>query len=352
MLPGRGSVYPRGSPEDLLILPKRLTLLAIAILLTFECMGCSDLGRPFVLAGKWELSSSSLDFGSVALTDSTTRSITVQNTGNADLEGNATVSCPEFRLVSGGGRFRVVPGGEHVVVVGFDPVAEGDFSCVLDLGTGSPPVALQGTGALQSPGAAGTVSVDSLAFGELVIGQSRDLVFNVQSTGSGDLRIDIVSGCSAFEIVSGGGPGVLAPGAQRSVTARFHPNMAGAATCAIAIGPGIPDLKVSGFANTVSFANDVQPIFNRWCISCHGADGGLSLSSSVSYNNLVNKPSHYFFPDDAFILRVKPFSPDSSVLFGKVSSTRFGQRMPPGTQITPTEIEKIRVWIVEGAKRN
>jgi hypothetical protein len=320
--------------------------------LAWALVGCSDLGRPFALAGKWELSSSSLDFGSVALTDSTTRSLTVQNTGNADLEGNAVVSCPEFRLVAGGGPFRIVPGGEHLVVVGFDPAAEGDFSCVLDLGTGSPPVPLQGTGALQSPGAVCTVSVDSLAFGELVVGQARDLVFNVQSTGTGDLRIDIVSGCSAFEIVSGGGPGVLAPGAQRSVTARFHPNLGGAVSCAIAIGPGIPDLKVSGYANTVSFATDVQPIFNRWCVSCHGADGGLSLAAPGSYNNLVNKPSHYFSPDDAFILRVQAFSPDSSVLYGKVVGAQFGQRMPPGTQITPTEIEKIRVWILEGAKRN
>jgi len=288
----------------------------------------------------------------VALTDSTTRSLTVGNTGNADLDGNATVSCPEFRLVAGGGAFRVVPGGEHVVVVSFDPTAEGDFSCSLDLGTGSPPVALRGTGALQSPGAAWIVSVDSLGFGELVVGQSRDLTFTVQSTGTGDLRVDIVSGCSAFQVVSGGGPGVLAPGTQRTVTARFHPSMGGAAACVIAIGPGIPDVEVTGFANTVSFATDVQPIFNRWCVSCHGADGGLSLGATVSYNNLVNKPSHYFFPNDEIIPRVRPFSPDSSVLYGKVSSTQYGQRMPPGTQITPSEIEKIRVWIVEGAKRN
>lgn len=42
---------------------------------------------------------------------------------------------------------------------------------------------------------------------------------------------------------------------------------------------------------TVSFANEVQPIFTNSCVSCHGTtnpSGGLTLTAGVAYTSLLD----------------------------------------------------------------
>jgi hypothetical protein len=106
---------------------------------------------------------------------------------------------------------------------------------------------------------------------------------------------------------------------------------------------------------TVSFARDIQPIFDGHCIGCHRplGEADLDLRASVSYDNLVNRPSRNYPP----ALRVVPGDPTNSVMFGKVSdSGQFGGPMPqPGggsPPVPPEGIEKIRTWILEGAPEN
>lgn len=38
----------------------------------------------------------------------------------------------------------------------------------------------------------------------------------------------------------------------------------------------------------ISFANDIQPIFNSKCTGCHPSMGGLDLTAANSYNELIN----------------------------------------------------------------
>src|SRR3989337_2505071 len=89
------------------------------------------------------------------------------------------------------------------------------------------------------------------------------------------------------------------------------------------VGPCLPD-------TTISFACDIQPIFDRSC-SCHlggGAPKGLDLSAGNSYGNLVNVPSVELPSLD----RVEPTDPDSSYLVWKIEgdSGITGERMPFG----------------------
>ncbi len=123
---------------------------------------------------------------------------------------------------------------------------------------------------------------------------------------------------------------------------------------------------VSAWAgSTVSFANDVQPIFDARCISCHNPDrpggptGGLALTADQAYANLVDQPT-----SDACMeavpgsVRVVPFDPMSSMLWLKTlpDDSRCGAPMPRGTDglgvIAPDEFAFLETWISEGAQDN
>ena len=117
---------------------------------------------------------------------------------------------------------------------------------------------------------------------------------------------------------------------------------------------------------TVSFANDVQPIFGKQlCVSCHGPDhpggpaGDLDLTEGLAYNNLVNQPTSdgcmQNVPDS---VRVVPFDPQSSMLWLKTlpDDARCGVPMPWGTDglgvIAPDDFAILETWISEGALDN
>jgi hypothetical protein len=305
---------------------------------------CSDLGAPLKLVPQLELSATSLDFGTVVVSGSATRSVEVGNSGNAPLAGLAAVSCAGYSIDSGGGAFRVPPAGQHTVVVRFQPSGVGSAPCELTLGSGLPPVTLSGTGALQAPGAVCTVSVPSIDFGTLKAGNSKPGAFRIYSTGTLPVTLNVVSGCAQFSIVAGGGPRTLAPGDSLVVSLGFAPSAGGHFACSIATGPGCPEVAVTGDATTVSFATQVLPIFNATgCEGCH-------VFQHTS--DLVNVTSQLGY---APAVLVKPFDPTNSVLYGKVANTRqYGDPMPFGSAngLPTSQRTTIRTWILEGAHNN
>jgi len=319
-------------------------------MLSIAVAGCSDLGVKVRLQAHGEVSSASLDFGTLALTEFTSRTVTARNTGNASLAGDATCSCPEFQLTSGAGPFTLAPGASHDVVVRFQPSGVSNFACSLDFGPAIPRVFLAGKGAAQPPGAAWLVVPPTLDFGVVAAGQSYFRNFKISSTGTAPLAVNVVAGCSDYLPVAGGGSAVIAPGTFITVSVLFNPLTGGPFPCDIAVGPGIPSVSVTGFATTVSLANDIQPIFDSSCISCHPPNNGMDLTRGVSYGNLVNVTSFGYAPAK----RIVPFDPASSVLYGKIANTgRFGQRMPQGPFPLPqAQIDKVRTWILEGARNN
>jgi mono/diheme cytochrome c family protein len=110
-------------------------------------------------------------------------------------------------------------------------------------------------------------------------------------------------------------------------------------------GDGVGD-ACEPVASAPTFA-EVQSIFNANCVGCHGSNGGLTLSSSVSYNNLVNTPSQGL----PTVLRVTPGSSDDSYLIWKLEgrSGIVGSRMPQGGALSASDIALIAAWIDAGA---
>ncbi len=316
---------------------------ACVCLAALGLFGCSDLGAPLRLFPRAEVSESALGFGTVPVGGSASRSVTIGNSGEADLHGLAAVSCAEFAIESGGGAFTVPPGGAHPVVVRYTPSAVQPASCELTLGEGLPPVALAGTGS-PTPVSLCVASVSALDFGLLAVGSSTFAVFKLYSRGTAAVDVDVVAPCGQVTVVGGGGARSVAPGDSVVVTLLFAPNTGGHFTCTIGTGPGCPDVPVSGDATSVSFASQVLPILNaNFCSGCHAI-----LMQQAS--DLVNVPSPGWEP----AVRIKPFDLAGSVLYGKITGARqYGTPMPFGSPGLPAaQAGVIRTWILEGAHNN
>lgn len=82
-------------------------------------------------------------------------------------------------------------------------------------------------------------------YGKVPVGSSKLKAFVVRNTGSGPLRIQgtVLDGqdASAFKVVSGGGPGVIAPGKQRRILVRFRPGSLGPKAALLHILSDDPD---------------------------------------------------------------------------------------------------------------
>ncbi len=87
----------------------------------------------------------------------------------------------------------------------------------------------------------------------------------------------------------------------------------------------------------VDFIRDIQPVFEKSCLSCHGPKlqmGGLRLDSSA----LAAKS-------------IKAGSAVDSTLFQRVAGISEQARMPMGSKpLDATQIAAIKAWITEGAK--
>lgn len=316
---------------------------AIATAWLLLAAGCGDLGEPIRLVPRAEVSATALDFGTVVVNGSATRSLVIANSGTASFSGFASVPCAAYTIESGGGAFTVPPSTQHTVVVKYQPTAAGVSPCLLQLGGDLPDVTLIGSAALQLPGAQAVLSKPSIDFGALKLGTSALDVFTIRNPGTEATQLNVVSTCGVFSVLSGGGARALAPGDSLVVTLSFAPAAGGSVSCAIATGPGCPDLPVSGFGFTISFATDIRPILqNRSCTACHG------WNSAVQW---VDQPSSFYPPN----ILVVPFDPASSLVYRKITNPGpgLGSRMPQGQPPLPAaEVNKIRDWILEGARDN
>ena len=88
----------------------------------------------------------------------------------------------------------------------------------------------------------------------------------------------------------------------------------------------------------VSFSGDIQPIFDKNCVSCHKTGGTApDLSPTKAYQSLNN--SKY----------INAQSPDQSLIYKYVSPTATTHSRK---HYTATEAQYVLVWIEQGAKNN
>jgi hypothetical protein len=109
-------------------------------------------------------------------------------------------------------------------------------------------------------------------------------------------------------------------------------------------------------AGLVSFANDIQPLFDTHCTSCHEGPRppmGLNLEANQAYSLTVNIGSR----EARKLRRIVPGDPDGSYLYRKITDTHTsaggsGTLMPPDGTLSADEIARLRDWITQGALLN
>lgn len=90
----------------------------------------------------------------------------------------------------------------------------------------------------------------------------------------------------------------------------------------------------------VSYATDIQPMWDNDCVSCHQGNIPPNLEAAVSYDELIN--GGYVISGNA----------DDSVLYHSLLGTNGVSLMPPGAMWPSSSIKTVESWINEGAENN
>ena len=95
-------------------------------------------------------------------------------------------------------------------------------------------------------------------------------------------------------------------------------------------------------SDTLYFSTDIQPIFNGDCLGsgCHSVNGGVApfLEQDLAWDNLIY--GNY----------VDTLNPESSILYQRIDAT--SNIMPPAAKLPSGDIQKILIWIKQGALNN
>lgn len=92
----------------------------------------------------------------------------------------------------------------------------------------------------------------------------------------------------------------------------------------------------------VSYANDIQPIWNQFCVACHPTLEQPDLTEGNSYNALINLPGSIIIGDaeGSELMEMLNHDPASD------------NPMPPSGPMSATNINLIAAWINQGALNN
>lgn len=121
-------------------------------------------------------------------------------------------------------------------------------------------------------------------------------------------------------------------------------------------GPAVASLCLdedSDPGTAVSYASDVQPIFNARCQSCHFPTGIAPIGLEVTGLDLSSHATVLAGATAGVV--VEAAQPCASILYEKVSpGPPFGGRMPLNGPpfLTDGQIQLIHDWIAEGALAN
>ncbi len=193
---------------------------------------------------------SQLDFASVLIGQSAEQSLTVRNTGSAELAVSAVHSSdPAFSLV-GETAFQLAPGVSKVLAVRFLPAAIGQQQATLSIESNDSAqpavaVALSGTG-YGLPGIA--IEPPSLDFGPLTVGQTAEQSLTVRNPGTANLAVSKVESSKPAFAVIGETSFELNPGAFRALSVRFSPTEVGPQQAALLIDSNAPEPQSAGVA--------------------------------------------------------------------------------------------------------
>jgi hypothetical protein len=165
-----------------------------------------------------------------------------------------------------------------------------------------------------------------------------------------------------------GAAGMGAAGTGAAGTGKAGSGAAGTGAAGMgAAGTGAAGMGAAGTgAASLSYATDIAPIIANKCKTCHTTDNPPKAGMKITFDTLVTNGTvtNTQTVNCSFMMgskkRVVPGSPDTSLLWIKISKTKTeltattakcDDPMPEGGAVlTADEKTKIRDWIMGGAK--
>ena len=313
---------------------------------------CSDLGDPVILVPELELEVPAVDFSAVTLGNNQLRQVFITNSGLGDLQGELSLTQPgtAFSLTPSGS-YQLLAGDTLMLQIGFQPAAESIYTGDILVSSNAPGqeeshIQLAGSGT-SVPVPALTLSQTSLNFGSIDPGATLQRQFSIQSSGTDTLQIDSIRVNSSKFVSDAPSAFALAPGAARLVTVSFSSATTGTFSGTLQIysntagSPHLIELSAS-VVTPVSYAADIQPLFDNSCSGCHGGNGGLFLTSYADLMERISNNGPVVIAGDGA----------NSLLVKKLKGTA-GSRMPVGGPFfSDALIASIETWIDQGAHNN
>ncbi len=174
-----------------------------------------------------------VEFGTLPLGARKVRSVTVQNLGEAPLSLLSAVVAAPFAVT--GQPDAIPPGGQADVLVAFAPVAAGEVTTTLVLGTDStdvPSLSVDLHGAAFATGLGADQT--RLDFGDVAVGSSRTLLVHLTNNAPVALSPSVDrAGSTDFAAAPIGSLGNLDPQAQTTIDVTFAPTVQGPASGAL-----------------------------------------------------------------------------------------------------------------------
>ncbi|MEQ9131893.1 MAG: choice-of-anchor D domain-containing protein [Salinisphaeraceae bacterium] len=175
----------------------------------------------------------SIDFGVTEVQTTESRTVTVSNTGTANLTvGTVNPPAAPFGVTPSGDNCsgRVLAGGSSCsVTVFFSPSDDGGFSDVLEIPSDDRSVSVSVEGeAVLAASPAGEIDPGEVDFGSVTVGQSEIRTVTVSNDGNAQLSINSLSGLALpFSIMSTNCGSGVAAGGSCSINVRFAPAVQG-----------------------------------------------------------------------------------------------------------------------------
>ncbi len=203
---------------------------------------------------------SSVSFSNVTVGATNTQSVTIQNTGTANLSvTQATLAGTGFTLTGLAVPLSVAPGTSFAFSIGFTPASASSFTGTLTLVSNAPTsplvVALAGSGV--SPTLQITATPTSLNFGSLTTGTSATQSVTLANKGNASVTISQLTEAGAGFTVSGLTPSLtLAAGQSTSFNVTFDPATTGSLSGSVTVAsnatnsPQVISLSGTGTAPT------------------------------------------------------------------------------------------------------
>jgi len=241
-----------------------------------------------------------LEYGYVAINDTVTESLRINNTGDLDLTiSNITLSgtnADQFTFNSSCST--ILPGDSCHMTVDFTPTFSGDFSATLKIYSNSQynnpySVSLTGSNAIKELSA----SAPALDFGQKLPGEDSMAVITFTNVGDHNVSISEISilGRDMYEFLHTGWDGVLAPGESINDTIWFAPIFPGVKTAYISVVSDDTDEPVMEIPLTGTAGEGAMPL--QVAVNAIPETGLVPLEVQFSATPIGGSPPYTYFWD-------------------------------------------------------